>query len=505
MSILGPLLAPRASIENPAVPLTSTSLLDFLGIKPSAAGVYVDEKKSLGMPAVWQAVNLIAGTCASLPLHAYKRNDASREPLATGQAAALLDSPHPDLVPYDFWELVHTHRLLWGNAYLLKLRNAAGQLVELWPIHPSRVKVGRVSEATGVPATDVGRKIYAIDGGEPAGGQTRYDDTILHLPAFGYDGVSGVSPIRIAAQGIGLSLAAEEYGARLFGSGSLASGILQTEQRLKPEQANALHQRWREKATGIATAHDVVVLDSGVEFKQLTIPPEDAQFLESRRFQVAEVARMFGVPLHLLQEVEGSTSWGTGIAEQTLGFVIFTLRRWLIRTEQAVTRILKPEPVYAQYSLEGLLRGAPKDRAEFYTKMWQLGVYSTNDIRKLEDMPPVEGGDMRYVALNYGQLGQANTGKGAQGNQGEQTGDAATARRVAEIAQKVYLAVDGNKMLTTEEGRTLLNAAGAGLEPGDPFPEEEPEPAEQDPAEAGQDPAEAGQDAVVPEHEGVTA
>jgi HK97 family phage portal protein len=410
MSILGPLLGPpRASIENPAVPLTSSTILDYLGIVPSASGVAVTEENSLGMAAVWNAVTLIAGTCASLPLHAYKKGDIQRRRLSTGLAANLLENPHPDLVPYDFWEIVHSHRLLWGNAYLLKLRDQSGRLAELWPIHPSRVKVGRITADGAMGnARDIGKKVYAVDGGLDAGGLTLHDDKILHLPAFGYDGVCGVSPIRIARQGIGLSLAAEQYGAKLFGSGSLATGVLQVDQRLKPEQADALQRRWKQKAAGLSNSHEAVVLDGGVKFHQLSIPPEDAQFLESRRFQVAEVARIFGVPLHLLQEVEGSTSWGTGIAEQTLAFVIFTLRRWLIRTEQSVTRILKPEPVFAKYSLEGLLRGAPKDRAEFYTKMWQLGVLSTNDIRELEDMGPVEGGDARYVALNFGKLGETN-------------------------------------------------------------------------------------------------
>lgn len=478
MSILGAFVTPRASIENPAVPLTSTALLEWLGPKPNASGVAVTEKSSLAMPAVWNAVNLIAGTCASLPLHAYRRGDATRRVLSSGQAANLLADPHPDLVPYDFWELVHAHRLLWGNAYLLKLRNQGGVLSELWPIHPSRVKVGRITADGAMGnASQIGRKIYAVDGGEDAGGLTLHDDKILHLPAFGYDGICGLSPIRMAAQGIGLGLAAEEYGAKLFGSGSLATGVLQVEQRLKPEQADALQRRWREKANGIANSHEAVVLDGGVKFHQLTIPPEDAQFLETRRFQVAEVARMFGVPLHLLQEVEGSTSWGTGIAEQTLGFVIFTLRRWLIRTEQAITKILKPEPVFAKFALEGLLRGSPKDRAEFYTKLWQLGVLSTNDIRELEDMGPVEGGDVRYVALNFGVLGRVQEPNGAQGNGADDTPEGVKqARAIAEIAQKAYLAVDGNKLLTPEEGRTLLNAAGAGLDPADPFEADEPEP-----------------------------
>lgn len=407
MSILGAFVAPRASIENPAVPLTSGALLDFLGIKPNAAGVTVTEKTSLGMPAVWSAVNLIAGTCASLPLHGYHKGDVTRKKLTSGNAANLLEFPHPDLVPYDFWELVHAHRLLWGNAYILKLRNALGVIVELWPIHPSRVKVGRVGP-NGDPSV-MGQKVYAVDGGEDAGGLTYVGDReILHLPAFGYDGVCGLSPIRIASQGIGMALAAEEYGARLFGSGSLASGILQTEQRLKQEQADALSARWKRKANGIQTAHDVIVLDAGTKFTQLTIPPEDAQFLQSRQFQVREVARMFGVPTHLLMDVEGSTSWGSGIEEQTLGFVIFTLRRWLIRTEQSVTRMLRPDTVYAKYSLEGLLRGSPEKRAEFYTKMWNIGAFSTNDILELEDRAPVEGGDVRYRPLNMGILGQSD-------------------------------------------------------------------------------------------------
>jgi HK97 family phage portal protein len=270
--------------------------------------------------------------------------------------------------------------------------------------------VGRVTNVgTFGNSQDIGRKIYAIDGGADMGGMTCYDDQIMHLPGFGYDGICGVSPIRIASQGIGLALAAEEYGARLFGSGSLATGILQTEQRLKPEQADALHKRWRDKASGMASAHDIVVLDSGANFHQLTIPPQDAQFLQSRKFQVVEIARMFGMPPHMLMEVDGSTSWGTGIEQMTLGFVIFTLQNWLIRTEQRVTQVLRPQAVYAKYALAGLLRGDSTARAEFYTKLWNLGVFSTNDIRRLEEMAPVEGGDVRYRPLNMGLLGSTDT------------------------------------------------------------------------------------------------
>ncbi|MFG3702390.1 phage portal protein [Micromonospora sp. NPDC047620] len=386
----------NASVESPAVPLTSTTLLELFGGPKVAAGVAVNEQGSLGMPAVWRAVNLIAGTSASLPLHAYRYEDDIRVRVGPGsQAARLLVNPHPDMTPFELWEQVFAHLLLWGNAYLRVLRNRLGEIAELWPIHPSRVRAGRESET--------GTKVYLIDGALDA---EYTDEKILHIPGFGYDGVCGVSPIRAARQGIGLALAAEQYGAQLFGSGSLASGILQTEQRLNPEQADALKARWKAKVGGLDKAHDVAVLDSGIKFQQLSIPPEDAQFIESRKFQIDEVARMFGIPPHMLMQTEKSTSWGTGIEQQVLGFVKFTLRPWLTRVEQRVTKLLPPQPVYARYSLEGLLRGDSQQRAAFYKQMWELGAFSTNDILRLEDMPPVEGGDTRYRPLNFGELGQ---------------------------------------------------------------------------------------------------
>ncbi len=387
----------NASIESPAVPLTSTTLLELFGGPKVHAGVAVNEQASLGMPAVWRAVKLIAGTSAALPLHAYRHDDDVRVKVSSGsQAARLLMNPHPDMTPFELWETVYAHIALWGNAYLRILRNRLGQIQELWPIHPARVRAGRES--------DTGTKVYLIDGDIDA---EYTDKTILHIPGFGYDGVCGVSPIRAARQGIGLALAAEQYGAQLFGSGSLAAGILQTEQRLSGEQADALKARWKAKVGGLEKAHDVAVLDSGIKFQQLSIPPEDAQFIESRKFQIDEVARLFGIPPHMLMQTEKSTSWGTGIEQQVLGWVKFDLHpSWLIRVEQRVTKVIDPQRVYARYSLEGLLRGDSQARAAFYTQMWNLGVFNTDEIRRLEDMPPVEGGDVRYRPLNMGELGK---------------------------------------------------------------------------------------------------
>lgn len=391
MTLLRSLFA--TTLESPQVPVSSPEVVKLFGPGASLAGPVVSETSSLGMPAVWRAVNLIAGSIASLPLHAYRADGDTRQLVSTGRAAKLLVKPHPDLTPFELWETVLAHVLLWGNGYLRLVRKPLGQLEELWVVHPARVKAGRASD---------GQKVYAVDGGRHAW----TDNEVLHLPGFGYDGVCGVSPIRVARQGVGLALAAEEYGARLFGSGSLASGVLQTEARLTPEQADATQARWEAKRAGLGGAHKVIVLDSGVKFHQLAIPPEDAQFLESRSFQVAEIARMFGVPPHMLMDTDKSTSWGTGIEQQTLGWVIFTLRPWLTRIEQRVTRILKPEPVYARFSIEGLLRGDSAARSEYYRKMWEIGAYSTNEVRALEEMGPVDGGDARFRPLNFGPLEQ---------------------------------------------------------------------------------------------------
>lgn len=448
MTLFGKVFA--ASVENPTHSLSGSTILEAIGARNSSSGRAVTEQTSLGMPAVWRAVNLLAGTVASLPLHAYRSSEGGRTVQTTGRAASLLETPHPDMTRFELWETVMAHMLLWGNAYLWLGRNQLGQVVELWPIHPSRVKVGRTSET--------GRKVYQIDGGE----REHDDSSILHLPAFGYDGVCGVSPIRIAREGIGLALAAEEYGARLFGSGSLATGLLQTEQRLTPDQADILQERWKTKRAGLKSAHETIVLDRGATFTQLTIPPGDAQFIESRRFQISEVARMFGVPPHMLMDTEKSTSWGTGIEQQGIGFVVYTLRPWLTRTEQRITRVLKPEPVYAKFAVEGLLRGDSASRLAFYKGMWEIGALNTDEVRALEERGPVEGGDVRYRPLNMGTLGSSDDEAGDPAAT-ETAGptDADTARAAVEAVQKVYLGV--GTVVTDEEARELIRRSGADI------------------------------------------
>jgi len=384
----------RATLESPLMPLTSSTLVDLMTAPAGQSGVSVSESSSLGMPAVWRAVNLIAGTCASLPLHAYQQSDDTRVKATSNQSAArLLANPHPDLTPYELWEIAYSHLLLWGNAYFQKLRNPLGVITELWPIHPSRVRVGRANDMT---------KVYVLDGKEE---NPRTDESVLHIPGFGYDGVCGVSPIHLAREGIGLAMAAEQYGAKLFGSGSMMSGILTTPNKLTRDQATSLKEQWKAKNAGLANAHEVAVLDNGASFQQMSIPPQDAQFVESRRFQISEVARIFGIPPHMLMDAEKSTSWGTGIEQQGIGFVVYTLRPWLTRVEQRMTRLLTPGTVYAKYSVEGLLRGDTAARYASYSTARQWGWMSVNEIRKLEDLPPIDNGDGYIQPLNMTELG----------------------------------------------------------------------------------------------------
>lgn len=397
MSLFG--LFERRNMESPGYPLTSSVLTDLLSTG-SDSGISVTEQSSLKFSAVYRAVSLIANVSSSLPLKVYESGTRNE------QTSTLIGNPHPDLTPLELWRLSYVHRCLYGNFYAQKMRNPAGQLQYLFPIHPTAVKVGRVKYS---PANPSG-KVFEVthdDGHKVA----LTSNEVFHLPGWGYDGVTGVSPIRLAAQGIGLGLAAESYGARLFGSGAMMSGILQVEQRLEQAAAEALQARWQAKVGGVGRAHQAVVLDSGAKWQSTTMPNTDAQFLESRNFQIGDIGtRIFGVPSFLMGLTEKSTSWGTGLEQQAIGWVTFDLSpQWLAPTEQRITKELTGANRYAKYSVQGLLRGDSTARANYYRVMREVGGLSANDIRDLEDRPPVEGGDTYLQPLNLAPLGTDNT------------------------------------------------------------------------------------------------
>lgn len=398
MSLFG-LFERRSALDNPAVPLTSASLLDVLGGQPTDSGIQVNEHTALKMAAVYRCVALISNVSASLPIHAYKKGTLERT------TSPLLENPHPEMTDYELWRLTYIHRCLWGNAYLYKVRDSVGRVQELRPLHPSQVQVGRATSSELNPS---GKMFKITDqNGTPRAMTTR---EIMHIPGLGYDGITGVSPIRAAAQCIGISLAAESYAARLFGSGNLLSGILQTEQRLVQSDAERLQTRWSKMVNGLDRAHSVAVLDAGAKFQSLTMPANDAEMLASRKFQVNDLGRFFGVPPFMLMDTEKSTSWGTGLEQQVQGWVSFDLHpAWLAVTEKRITKELTPSNIYAKYSVQGLLRGDSMARAQWYRTMREIGAYNVDEIREYEDMPPVPDGlGKGYLQpLNFTPLGTA--------------------------------------------------------------------------------------------------
>lgn len=395
MSLFG-LFESRLTLESPATPLTNAGLLSLLGGHETDSGTTVTEESSLAMGAVWRSTSLVSSLGGALPIGVYDNETSERT------SSQLLNNPHPEMTPYDLWKLSYVHRMLWGNSYHQKIRDGARRITWLYPLSPWRMKVGRAKRPS--PENPTGKVFEFVDDAGKKTPLTPYE--VLHIPGMGYDGVCGVSPIRAAAQAVGLSLAAEKSAAKLFGSGNLLSGLLQTEQRLTQEQAETLQERWRSKFMGVDRAYEVAVLDSGAEFQSMTMPNSDAQMLESRDFSVTELARFTGVPPYLMFQTEKSTSWGTALEQQATGFVKFDLYpQYLAPVEARITKELLGPDKRAKYIVEGLLRGDTMARAEFYRVMRETGVLSANEIRELEDRTPVEGGDMHLQPMNMLPLG----------------------------------------------------------------------------------------------------
>lgn len=380
----------RANLENPSVPLTSEALLSVLGgpYFGNDAGAKVTPQGSMRMGAVFRAVSLISGLGGALTIKVLKEG--------TKEVAInpLMKAPHPEMTDLEFWRLSYAQRGLWGNFYAQKIRTGRSrQIAWLNPIHASNVTVKKIPAQ---PNNPTGKVFDVVD---DSGKQMPLmgPDDIFHIPHLSLDGRCGVSPIACAAQAIGLSLGAEKYSANLFGRGNLLSGLLQTDHKLNQVQAEALQQRWRERFSGNDAAHQIAIIDAGAKFQSLTMPSNEAQLLESRDFQVSELARFFGVPPYLMMQTDKTTSWGTGLEQQARGFNQFDLwPQWMAPTERRITKELLDNGQEARYDLDVLLRGDSVARANYYAVLREAGVLSANDIRFMEDMPPVpegQGGD----------------------------------------------------------------------------------------------------------------
>lgn len=398
---LGQRLGLRASPENPSTSLANPAawLVDWMTGPRASSGVAVGEETALGATAVYRAVSILAETIGSLPLHVYERGDNGARRLRPDHPVqAVIDQPNPHHTRMGWLECMLASQALWGNSYDFLQFDRRGRLVELLPLLPGKTH----------PIRD-GRTVkfeHHLPGGERL---VLRADEVAHVPWLGTDGLAGKSPIRLHRESIGLALAAESFGARFFGSGSKPSGVLQSPQNLSAEVVALIREQWAQTQAGLDNAHKLAVLPNGLTWQAIGVNPEDAQFLETRQFQVVEVARIYGVPPHLLGALERATF--SNVEEQDINFVRHSIRPRCVRIEQVLNRRLfnaeERGRLYVQFSLEGLLRGDSAARSAFYREMWGIGAMSVNEIRGLENLNPVDGGDERYVPLNMVPVSQA--------------------------------------------------------------------------------------------------
>lgn len=421
----------RASIESPSTPLTASSLAGVLGGAPSWSGVNVSPHGALAMSAVWACTKIYTDTIGSLPLKLHRRlPEGGKEPAVDHPLYDVLHSlSNSEMFAMAFRETLMGHALGWGMGYAEIQFNGFGQPVGLWPLMPNRTRAerraGQKLVLTWVKDSSGEREVAL-----PA-------SRVFIIPGFGFDGLRGYSPIQMAKQAVGMGLAAEEFTSRFFSNGAHLGVVLETPKTLSPAVKSALRTEFEILHQGLSQAHRVAILEEDLKANKLALSPHDAQLIELMRFSVAQIARFYGVPLVLLEETDRSTSWGTGIEQFMLGWVMHRLRPWLVRWEQAINSQLltadERKVYFAEFSIEGLLRGDSKARAEFYGGLFQVGALSPNQILELENMNGVgPEGDRRFVPMNMIPLDLAGAAasEGTEGGAGEDDAKAARSRAV---------------------------------------------------------------------------
>lgn len=387
----------------------------------SNSGQTVNEKTAMQMSAVYACVRIIAEAIAQIPLNVYRFTaDGGKEKDLRHPLFFLLhDEPNPEMTSFIFRETLMSHLLLWGNAYAQIIRNGKGEVVGLYPLMPDRMQVDR-NEAGNLVYTYT--KYYDEVGAKHAYEQIKLPAyQVLHIPGLGYDGLIGYSPIAMARNAIGMSMAAEDFGATFFANGATPGGVLEHPGIVKdPER---LRESWHAQFSG-RNSHNIAVLEEGMTFKPMSIPPEEAQFLETRKFQIDEIARIFRVPPHMVGDLEKSSF--SNIEQQSLEFVKYTVGPWVARWEQSLSQALllpsEKTRYTIKYNLDGLLRGDYESRMNGYAVGRQNGWLSANDIRELENMnkiPAEEGGDEYLINGNMTKLKDAGLFANKGGNVSE--------------------------------------------------------------------------------------
>lgn len=386
----------------------------------TTSGKPVNERTAMQTTAVYACVRILAEAVASLPLHVYEYQDDGGKKLVHDHPLYYLlhDEPNPEMTSFVFRETLMSHLLIWGNAYAQIIRDGAGRVLGLYPLLPDKMDVQR---------DDRGNIYYVYSRNSDENPMFKeYGDIrlkaedVLHIPGLGFDGLIGYSPIAMAKNAVGMTLACEEYGASFFANGANPGGVLEHPGVLK--DPSKVRESWNSVYRGVNNAHKIAVLEEGMKYQQIGIPPEEAQFLETRKFQINEIARLYRIPPHMVGDLDKSSF--SNIEQQSLEFVKYTLDPWVIRWEQSLQRSLllpgEKGKYFIKLNVDGLLRGDYQSRMNGYAVGRQNGWFSANDIREMENMNPIpdeQGGNLYLIngamtkLEDAGAFAKTNTGQ----------------------------------------------------------------------------------------------
>lgn len=386
----------------------------------TTSGKPVNERTAMQTTAVYACVRILAEAIASLPLHVYEYQDDGGKKLVHDHPLYYLlhDEPNPEMTSFVFRETLMSHLLIWGNAYAQIIRDGAGRVLGLYPLLPDKMDVQR---------DDKGNIYYVYSRNSDEnpmfkeyGNIKLKAEDVLHIPGLGFDGLIGYSPIAMAKNAVGMTLACEEYGASFFANGANPGGVLEHPGVLK--DPSKVRESWNSVYRGVSNAHKIAVLEEGMKYQQIGIPPEEAQFLETRKFQINEIARLYRIPPHMVGDLDKSSF--SNIEQQSLEFVKYTLDPWVIRWEQSLQRSLllpgEKGKYFIKLNVDGLLRGDYQSRMNGYAVGRQNGWFSANDIREMENMNPIpdeEGGNLYLVNGAMTKLADAGAFAGADNGQ----------------------------------------------------------------------------------------
>ena len=387
----------------------------------TTSGKPVNERTAMQTTAVYACVRILAEAVASLPLHVYEYQDDGGKKLVHDHPLYYLlhDEPNPEMTSFVFRETLMSHLLIWGNAYAQIIRDGAGRVLGLYPLLPDKMDVQR---------DDRGNIYYVYSRNSDEnpmfkeyGNIKLKAEDVLHIPGLGFDGLIGYSPIAMAKNAVGMTLACEEYGASFFANGANPGGVLEHPGVLK--DPSKVRESWNSVYRGVNNAHKIAVLEEGMKYQQIGIPPEEAQFLETRKFQINEIARLYRIPPHMVGDLDKSSF--SNIEQQSLEFVKYTLDPWVIRWEQSLQRSLllpgEKGKYFIKLNVDGLLRGDYQSRMNGYAVGRQNGWFSANDIREMENMNPIpdeEGGNLYLI--NGAMTKLADAGAFAKTDTGQQ-------------------------------------------------------------------------------------